>query len=182
MFTISRDTPCYYLTSVAKKRLLVFRTNKICEGTGAAASEARKSCGFALFAYVIMPNHLHLITDSAKKSSVILRFVNGIVSRRVIDYLKENNYETSLEKLRHEDRGKGYKYSLWGHHPDIKLLWNEEMFMQRVNYTHQNPVRAGLVEHPKDYRWSSWRCWNHCPLPDEPLQMEINQIRWRNKK
>ena len=182
MFAISKDSPCYYLTSVSKDRLPLFRTNKICVVTCDAISEARKSCGFDLFAYVIMPDHLHIITDSEKKSSVILRFVNGIVSRRVIDYLKENNFETSLEKLRHEDRGKGYTYSLWGHHPDIKLLWNEEMFMQRVHYTHQNPVRAGLVEKPKDYHWSSWRCWNHCPLPDEPLQIDINQIHWRNRK
>lgn len=56
------------------------------------------------------------------------------------------------------------------------------MLMQRVHYTHQNPVRAKLVERAEDYFWSSWRCWNHCPLPDEPLLMDIEQIDWRNKK
>jgi hypothetical protein len=33
-----------------------------------------------------MPDHLHLITDGEKKAAVVLRFVNGIISRRVIDY------------------------------------------------------------------------------------------------
>ncbi len=75
-----------------------------------------------MLAYVIMPDHLHVVTDSAKKSGVILRFINGIISRRVIDYLKENNYESSLAKLRREDQISSHKYSLWQHHPNVKLL------------------------------------------------------------
>lgn len=108
--------------------------------------------------------------------------MNGIVSRRVIGYLKETSYETSLEKLRHQDYGKGHKYSLWDHHPDVRLLWSEDMLMQRVHYTHQNPVRAGLVDRPEDYRWSSWRSWNRRQLKDEPLVMDIAQIRWRKRR
>jgi REP element-mobilizing transposase RayT len=53
--------------------------------------EARHSAGFALFAYVIMPDHLHLITDGALEPSDTLRFVNGISSHRVISYLKEKH-------------------------------------------------------------------------------------------
>jgi hypothetical protein len=34
---------------------------------------------------------------------------------------------------------------------------SEAAFMQRVNYIHQNPVRAGLVARAEDYRWSSAR-------------------------
>jgi len=50
--------------------------------------------------------------------------------------------------------------------------------MQRVNYTHQNPVRAGLVENAEDYRYSSVRLWNKRPLEDEPLLVDIDKIRW----
>ena len=51
--------------------------------------------------------------------------------------------------------------------------------MQKVNYIHQNPVRAGLVERAEYYRWSSVRLWNRCPLEDEPLKMDIDRIAWR---
>lgn len=112
MFRISKDTPCFYLTSVAHNRLPVFKTDKIKKITCEAIDEARNSCGFALLAYAIMPDHLHVITTSATKSSVILRFINGIINRRVIDYLKENSHESSLAKIRHEEQEKGYKYSL----------------------------------------------------------------------
>ena len=59
MHVISRDSPCFYLTSVAKNRLPVFRTDEMKTITCAALGEARKSGGFALYAYVIMVDHLH---------------------------------------------------------------------------------------------------------------------------
>ncbi len=54
MATISRDTPCLSITSVARGRLPVFRTDAIKKITCAALDEARRSGGFAMFAYLIM--------------------------------------------------------------------------------------------------------------------------------
>src|SRR5437764_14181676 len=112
MHTISRDSPCYYLTSVAKDRLPVFRTNEIKLVTCAALDEARGSGRFGLYAYVIMPDHLHVITDSCLSASRTLQFINGITSRRIIDYLKHHKHEASLKKLAHEIRPRRYSYSL----------------------------------------------------------------------
>jgi putative transposase len=179
MFKISPGSPAYYLTSVTHDRLPVFRTDKIKSIVARAIDEARTSGGFLIFAYVIMPDHLHLITDSSKKPEVILRYVNGIVARRVVNFLKEHGYESSLQKLRHEDYRRGHRYSLWDHHPNIRLLTSESMFMQRVHYTHQNPVRAGLVKKAEDYKYSSVRLWNKKPLEDEPPLVDIEKIHWR---
>jgi REP element-mobilizing transposase RayT len=178
MFSISRDTPVHYLTSVSNNRLPVFRTDRVKEVTCAAIDEARKSAGFLLFAYVIMPDHIHTITGSERKPSEVLRFINGIVSKRVIDYLKEGGFQSSLDKLRHAKKERCYSYSLWQHENNAKPLFSEGVFMQRVNYIHQNPVRAGLVERAEEYRWSSVRCWNRSSLEDEPLLVDIDQIRW----
>ena len=181
MHIISRDAPCFYLTSVAKDRLPVFRSDKIKLVTCEALDEARKSGGFALYAYVIMLDHLHVISDSACTSADTLRFINGIVGR-VIDYLKEENYESSLRKLQQELKPRRYQYSLWDHHPNVRLLLSESMLMQRVHYTLiRNPVRAGLVERAEDYRCSSIRCWTGKTLPDEPLLMDLDRIKWRSR-
>ena len=134
-----------------------------------------------MYAYVIMADHLHVITDSILTPSKTLQFINGITGRRIIDYLKERSYESSLAKLRHEIRPRSYGHSLWDHHPNARLLLSESMLMQRVHYTHQNPVRAGLVSHPEEYRWSSVRCWNAKVLEDEPLIMNIDRIKWRSR-
>ena len=175
---ISKDTPAYYFTVVAKDRLPVFRSAAISEITTKALDEARKSGGFFLFSYVVMPDHLHFITDSDKKKSEVLRFVNGIISRRVIDYLKENNHESSLLKLRHVTQRRKYSYSLWDHHRNSFSIYSEELFMQKLNYIHLNPVRARLVESAEQYRWSSVRYWNRKPEA-EPLEVDISRIQWR---
>jgi putative transposase len=182
MITISKDTPCLYLTAVTKDRLPVFRTDALKTVACAALDEARRSGSFYLFAYVMMPDHLHVLTDGARKPSDVLRFTKGIMSRRIIGFLKENSYESSLEKLRHEKQRRDYKYSLWEHHSNVMLLTSESAFMQRVHYTHQNPVRAGLVERAEDYHWSSVRCWNRSMIETEPLIVDLEQIKWREGK
>ena len=179
MHTISRDTPALYITAVAKDHLPVFRTDVLKIITCNALDEARKSAGFSLYAYVIMLDHLHAITDSNLKPSEILRYVNGIISRRVIDHLKEHGHNASLQKLKHETKERAYRYSLWDHHSNVFSITSEDMLMQKVNYIHQNPVRAGLVEKAEDYRWSSVRWWKGCPLEDEPLKVDIDRIAWR---
>jgi REP element-mobilizing transposase RayT len=126
-----------------------------------------------------MPDHIHVVTDSSLSPARTLQFINGITGRRLIDHLKANKYEASLNKLRHEIRPRHYGYSLWNHHPDARLLLIEHMLMQRVHYSHQNPVRADFVKHPEEYRWSSIRCWSGTTLDDEPLLMDIDRIRWR---
>lgn len=178
MFLVSKDTPAYYLTSVAKDRLPIFHTDKIAKLTCDAINEARNSGNFLIFAYVIMPDHIHLVTDSRRKSKDVHRFVNGIVSRRVIDYLKEKGHAVSLKKLK-TVRTDGSQYSLWQHHPDTRLLWNEEMLWQRIQYTHFNPVRAGLAENPNDWKWSSARIFHKRRLDGEPLEVDLNKIQWR---
>ena len=182
MFSPSPDSPAYYLTSVTKDRLQVFRRDDVKAIASNALNEARTSCGFLIFAYVIMPDHLHVITDSKQKSRVILRFINGIIGRRVIDFLKQGNYTASLQKLRRQEDRRGHKYSLWDHHANVRVLTSEEMFMQRVNYAHQNPVRAGLVKSAEDYKYSSARMWSGKPLPDEPLLVDLDKIRWGKRK
>lgn len=181
MFYISKDNPCYYFTSVTNNRLPVFRTGKLKEITCKAISEARKSSEISIFAYVIMPDHFHIITGGKLKPSEILRYLNGVTARRVIDYLKENNFNTSLEKLKHFEQKRGYKYSLWEHHSDTFIITSESMFMQKVNYIHLNPVRAGLAENMDDYLYSSVRIWKRKPLEIEPLEMDIGKIKWRER-
>lgn len=180
MFKISRDSPAFYLTSVTKDRLPIFRTSTIAKLTCDAINEARRSGKFLIFAYVVMYDHLHLVTDSKREAKDINRFVNGIVSRRIIDHLKEQQHLSSLEKLREERPSDGSTYSLWAHHPDTRLLWSEQMLWQRVQYTHLNPVRAGLVDHPNDWSWSSARIWHGRRREDEPLEVDRSSIIWRS--
>lgn len=178
-YKISIDTPALFITAVANHRLPVFQTEALKQLTGDAINEARNSCGFLLFAYVFMPDHVHLLTDAPRKPSQVLQYIKGISGHRVIDYLKVAQHESSLQKLRHVDWKRNHRYSLWQHDSDIFTVNSESKFMEKVNYIHMNPVRAGLVERPQDYDWSSARQWSRTPRADEPLQVDWDKIRWR---
>ena len=131
--TISRDSPCHFITSVAKDRLPIFQTARFKDLACLAIAEACASGEFALFAYVVMHDHYHAITDGAGKPSETLRYLNGIMSRRIIGELKERNSHASLAKLRHGKRMNNYQHSLWDHHANLFLLTSESVFMQRLS-------------------------------------------------
>src|SRR6266542_4016930 len=92
-FQISRDSQALYITTVAKDRLPVFQTDAIKKVTCEALNEARNSGAFLIFAYVIMPDHMHLLTSAPNTSAEVLRYSKGITARRIINYLKEKNYQ-----------------------------------------------------------------------------------------
>ena len=178
-FQLSRDSQALYITIVTKNRLPVFQTDAIKLITCRALDEARTSGGFLIFAYVIMPDHMHLLTDCPRSSAEVLRYVKGLTARRVIDYLKEHDYQSSLAKLRHEEWKRKHSYSLWQQEKNVFSIFSEAVFMQKVNYIHLNPVRAGMVERAIDYRWSSARIWLRIPDDDEPLMVDFDRIDWR---
>ncbi len=180
-FQVSRDSQALYITIVSKDRLPVSQTDTIKNIACRAVDEARNSGGFLLFAYVIMLDHMHLLTNCPNNSADILRYLKGVTGRRVIDYLKEKKYETSLAKLRHQEWKRKHSYSLWQKEKNVFSIYSEAMFMQKVNYIHLNPVRAGLVERAIDYPWSSARIWQHLDAEDEPLRMDVDRIRWRTQ-
>jgi REP element-mobilizing transposase RayT len=178
MFRISRDNPAFYLTAVTKDRLPIFRTHALAEIMSNALNEARRSGKFLLFAYVIMLDHLHLVTDSKVDSKDILRYVKGIARRRIIDHLNENDHADSLEKLRIPHRSDGSDFMVCQRHPNTRLVWSEQMLWQRIQYTHLNPVRAGHVDHPNDWSRSSARIWHGRRSDNEPLEVNKDKIEW----
>jgi putative transposase len=179
MFRISRDTPAYYLTSVTHHRLPIFQSAALARVMAAALDEARRSAGILIFAYVLMPDHYHLLTDNAREIREVLRFVNGISARRIIKHLKETDLQPSLDKLRITDQKDGQKFTVYEHAPNAFRITGEDAFMQKVNYIHSNPVKAGLAEHPDEFLFSSARQWHKRATNDEPFLSDHPRISWR---
>jgi putative transposase len=179
MVQLSFNSQFYYLTSVANDRLPIFRTDKFKALLCKALDEARRSSNMLYFAYVIMPEHTHIITDGKRSPSDSLRYINGVSARTIIGHLKEHGPASSLAKLKQQTKADGWKYSVWHHHNDKFIITSESMLMQKVNYIHNNPVVEGLVDSPEDYLYSSARIWRHKPLDNEPLLMNVDQIEWR---
>ena len=176
---ISRDNPAYWLTSVTHNRLTIFQRDEFKKIITDAYNEAREKHKFLIFAYVIMLDHIHVITDNAHEMKDILRYLNGVSANKIIKHLKANGYDRSLAKLRIQERPGKLKHSVYEHHPNAMRLTGEDALMQKVNYIHLNPVRAGLVDHPDDYLYSSARLWHGRAVDDEPLITDHKKIEWQ---
>ena len=119
--------------------------------------------GMKLHAWVIMNNHVHLILSAGKGFVIshILRDMKKFTSKLIIKTIAENYKESRREWMlwMFERAGKkssnNERYQFWQHdnHP-IELV-NTHMLKQRLDYLHENPVRAGFVEKAEDWIYSS---------------------------
>ena len=126
----------------------------------------QKSKGLNIHAWIIMSNHLHLIISSQKghKLSDILRDFKKYTSLRIIEAIEQNTSESRKEWMLKYFRESGNKnvknttYQFWqqNNHP-VELTDDSDMISQRLEYIHNNPVHAGIVNHPSDYIYSSAR-------------------------
>lgn len=116
----------------------------------------------SLYAYVIMNDHLHLVVSSGGNLSEEIRHFKSFTARKIIDALKESDARLILNqlrvnKLRHK---KDSEYQLWQEGSHYELIQGYEMMRQKIQYIHANPVRAGLVQDPSDWLYSSARVYD----------------------
>jgi REP element-mobilizing transposase RayT len=107
-----------------------------------------------LNAFVIMSNHLHLIWQIKgvnDPSSVQRDFLKYTAQRIQKDMALNHPDELTLFKVKARDRA----YQFWERNPLSIELRTEYFFRQKLNYIHQNPVRAGICQIPEDYCYSS---------------------------
>jgi putative transposase len=119
--------------------------------------KTRSSYQLMIYAYVIMPEHVHLLTNEPPKLSLasFLRVVKG-QSSKLLKGTREKFWQTRYYDFNTFTTGK---------------------FVEKVRYIHRNPVTRGLVARPEDYRWSSF---NHYATGE--LRTIQIQSHWTSRK
>ena len=51
------------------------------------------------------------------------------------------------------------KYQVWTHENHAEIVYGNQFMDSKINYIHENPVRAGIVEEAEDYLYSSARSY-----------------------
>ena len=129
--------------------------------------ESLKYCtenkGLVVYGYVIMSNHIHLIIGrrrNADSFSAIIRDFKKYTAMNIIKAIRENPAESRKEWLLEmferagEANGNNVRFQFWqqdNHSIELEGNWID----QKLEYVHNNPVEAGLVREPEDYRYSS---------------------------
>jgi len=142
-----------------------------------ALRKARERLGFDIWAYVIMPEHCHILLfprQPAYSISGILEAIKLPVTRRARNYLQRRAPE-SLQMMRDQQPNGQVAYRFWqrgGGHD--RNLFEPEAIHGEIEYIHNNPVRRGLVAHAEDWLWSS-AAW-YAGAQDVPLVPDAGSI------
>ena len=102
--------------------------------------EAAYRHGCAIHAYVLMTNHVHVLATPEHPASLAKTFQS--LGRRFVQYVNATYGRTG---------------TLWEGRYRATLIDSEEYFLTCCRYIELNPVRAGMVSHPREYRWSSYQ-------------------------
>jgi putative transposase len=118
--------------------------------------------GLLLHSWCIMSNHLHLMV-SAKNANLsdVLRDFKKFTSKQLIKAIAENKQKSRRDWMLDIFKKEGAKnsrnseYQFWRQDNRPMELYSGSFIIQKMNYIHNNPVEAGIVERPEYYLYSS---------------------------
>ena len=118
--------------------------------------------GLDIYGWVIMTNHVHMIIGS---HGVDLNLIIGQMKRFTSISLKKEIYYNQWESRREwmlkifteagKLRSNTDEWQFWQHESHPIKLFSDKIFQQKLNYIHNNPVKAGWVKRGEDYVYSS---------------------------
>jgi REP element-mobilizing transposase RayT len=122
----------------------------------------RRERGLKLYAYVVMENHVHLVAAAPELARVMQAF-KGFTAREIVAWAQRSGKSWLLQQFSFHCKAhkSASTHQVWqeGFHP--QLLDDADIFMQKVDYIHNNPVLRGYVDEPDHWRYSSARNWYH---------------------
>ncbi len=143
----------------------------------------KTSKGLTLYAYVIMSNHIHLIASTQESSegmSVFIRDFKKFTARHIINWFLTSKKESRKDWMTSVLSAYGQKNS----NNEIFQVWNRDncpiqiitpkFAIQKIGYIHMNPVKAGIVDKPEDYLYSSAR--NYANRLDFIIEVEFLEM------
>ena len=134
--------------------------------------------GLELFSYVIMSNHIHIVARS-KENFLLVDFVRDFkkfTSKKIIAEIQNNSQESRKNWMLWLFKSNGLKnpnnkkFQFWIQDSHPVELFSNEMIDKYIDYIHNNPVKAGIVEKPEEYLYSSAK--NYCDL-DGLINVEV---------
>ncbi|MER3455831.1 MAG: transposase [candidate division GAL15 bacterium] len=131
----------YHITARGNHQQRIFYTPKDYHVYLRLLREATQRFGLRVLAYALLPNHVHLL---CRRGPVALAKVMHDVQRR---FALHHNRQLGLRGHVFQDR----------YH--AKLCEEEGYLWAVVRYIHNNPVQAGLCDHPEDYPWTSYHAY-----------------------
>lgn len=164
------------LTFSCYRRFPFLAKPRTCEWLAESIRKACRRLNYSLWAYVFMPEHVHLVVHpraTEYDDSQLLKQIKEPVSREAMQFLKSEAPDW-LPRLAVR-RGGRVEHHFWqpGRGYDRNIDTSRTL-RSIIDYVHLNPVRRGLVDQARDWKWSS-AGW----LEGRPLNtLQVDHIPW----
>ena len=163
-YQIDNQAGLYFLTFQVVEWVDIFTRKIYVDIVLDSLTYCRKEKGLKLYAFVIMSNHIHMIVSAEKENlSAVIRDFKRYTATTILKAIQENKQESRriwmLKQFEYaaNKHKRNSKYQFWRHDNHAIELESHKFIMQKMAYIHENPVRAGFVEHPEDWMYSSQR-------------------------
>lgn len=130
---------CYHIYARGNQKQTIFTVNEDFEFYLQQLKRYKREYSFHLYGYCLMPNHIHLMGKSMEPER-LSKFMQCL-QRSYASY-----YNEKYNKVGHVWQGK-FK---------VKLITEDKYALDCIHYIETNPVRAKLVNNPKDYSYCSY--------------------------
>ncbi|MBI3005163.1 MAG: transposase [Ignavibacteriales bacterium] len=139
----------------------VFTSDNYCDILVENIKHYRQKYRFSIIGFVIMPSHFHWIVEVNPELgtiSAIMRDIKKFSAWDLMDAFEKDKKFGFLRMFRAEAQGyRDQKRKLSMKRFDDEYIRNDEMLHSKLDYIHNNPVEAGLISAPEDYKYSSAR-------------------------
>jgi REP element-mobilizing transposase RayT len=131
----------------------------------------QESKSLLLHGWCVMSNHMHLLASSKILDlSGTLRDFKKFTSKKIIKAIVNNEHESRADWMipifreAAKQNSRNTDYQFWRQDNQPKECYSPEFTIQKLNYIHNNPVEAGIVDRPEDYLYSSARDYHNKKL------------------
>lgn len=150
----------FFVTSSVVGFVKIFKLKSLCNIMIDNLNYYQNRGDFTIIAYVVMLDHFHLVIKINKGLTVSQCIGNfkRVTSGRITSELERTGNDRLLSSLRKGAMMEPTKDSkVWEYRFDSFVITNENTLRQKIEYIHNNPVKAGLVSGPTEWRYSSAR-------------------------
>jgi putative transposase len=145
------------LTFSCYQRFPFLKSERTCAWLADSIGAARKSLNFDLWAYVFMPEHVHLIVrprQTVYDKASIRQAIKAPVARLAIEFLKDTD-SPWLEKVTRIRAGKCERLFWQSGGGFDRNITEPATLLRMIEYLHRNPVRRDLAKRAREWKWSS---------------------------
>ena len=144
----------HFITFTCYRRLPLLRSVRSRNVFAQILGETRDHYGFSLVGYVVMPEHIHLLISEPVKAtpSTVIQVLKQRVSRR----LRRKKLRPTGQLHLIFARGADSLPRFWQRRFYDFNVWSLKKRVEKLHYMHMNSLKKKLVDHPKDWPWSSF--------------------------